>query len=475
VKYNFNLGADNGNVVGITNNRDTTRSQAFTYDQVNRIATGQTPAPCGSNCWSQTFSYDQWANLQAVAATGTAPPLTNMAVNTSNRITLTGFNYDTAGNELSDVTSTYVWNAESEIKTGGGINYSYDGDGDRVQKSNGKIYWYGAGSQVLDESDASGNITDEYIYFGGKRVAHRVVSGNSVYFYAEDMLGSSRALATSTGTLCYDADFFPYGGEKDYVNSCPQNYKFTGKERDPKTNNDDFDARYYSSAYGRFLSADWSSTPSPVPYANLTNPQTLNLYAMVSDNPESFADLDGHETNVQSNSEPGNCAASGSAACGAQKAEQNAGTAQNQTQQYDSKKSGPEDPTNPGKPLSQNPIVKKASDAAFAKTRNGTARGGLAEAGFSAEYKDGKISIANKTDSVNSDKPANGLKIYADGDTIAIVHTHGNGAVPTPSPGDLNPKVQVPDFVRSQRSLYVTLPNSTTADHPATNSYIQLQ
>jgi len=34
--------------------------------------------------------------------------------------------------------------------------------------------------------------------------------------------------------------------------------------------------------------------PSPVPYANLSNPQTLNLYAMVADDPESFADLDGH-------------------------------------------------------------------------------------------------------------------------------------------------------------------------------------
>ena len=34
--------------------------------------------------------------------------------------------------------------------------------------------------------------------------------------------------------------------------------------------------------------------PRSVPYANLTNPQTLNLYSMVSDDPESFADLDGH-------------------------------------------------------------------------------------------------------------------------------------------------------------------------------------
>jgi RHS repeat-associated protein len=230
---------------------------------------------------------------------------------------------------MSDVTNSYVWNAESEIKTAGGLNYSYDGDGDRVQKSNGKIYWFGAGSQVLDESDTSGNITDEYIYFGSKRIADRVVSSDSYFFYAEDMLGSSRAMANSAGALCFDADFFPYGGEHDYTNTCPQNYKFTGKERDPETNNDDFDARYYSSAYGRFLSADWSSTPSPVPYANLTNPQTLNLYAMVSDNPESFADLDGHKLGEQSNTAA--CTVGGSESCEAQQAAaQNNGTAQNQ-------------------------------------------------------------------------------------------------------------------------------------------------
>jgi RHS repeat-associated protein len=79
------------------------------------------------------------------------------------------------------------------------------------------------------------------------------------------------------------------------MNTCPQNYKFEGKERDTETNNDDFGARYYSSVYGRWLSPDWSAIPAPVPYANLNNPQTLNLYAMVSDNPETFADLDGHD------------------------------------------------------------------------------------------------------------------------------------------------------------------------------------
>src|SRR5262249_26275819 len=43
MKYSFNLGtSDNGNVAGITNNRDNTRSQNFTYDSLNRLATAQT-------------------------------------------------------------------------------------------------------------------------------------------------------------------------------------------------------------------------------------------------------------------------------------------------------------------------------------------------------------------------------------------------------------------------------------------------
>ncbi len=41
-------------------------------------------------------------------------------------------------------------------------------------------------------------------------------------------------------------------------------------------------------------------------------------------------------------------------------------------------------------------------------------RGRLAEAGFAIEYKDGKISVANKVDSVHSDGKANELHIKTD-------------------------------------------------------------
>jgi len=70
--------------------------------------------------------------------------------------------------------------------------------------------------------------------------------------------------------------------------------KFTGKERDWETGLDFLGARYFSSAQGRFTSPDWSAVPTPVPYANLRDPQTLNLYVYMRNNPLNGTDPDGH-------------------------------------------------------------------------------------------------------------------------------------------------------------------------------------
>jgi RHS repeat-associated protein len=71
-------------------------------------------------------------------------------------------------------------------------------------------------------------------------------------------------------------------------------YKFTGKERDPETGCDYFGARYYCNPIGRFITADWAAKPTAVPYANFGNPQSLNLYSYVKNNPTTFGDPDGH-------------------------------------------------------------------------------------------------------------------------------------------------------------------------------------
>ncbi len=68
----------------------------------------------------------------------------------------------------------------------------------------------------------------------------------------------------------------------------------TGKERDTESGLDMFGARYYASSMGRFMIPDWAGKPTAVPYAMFSDPQSLNLYGYVRNNPLSKADVDGH-------------------------------------------------------------------------------------------------------------------------------------------------------------------------------------
>ncbi|HEV2493628.1 MAG TPA: RHS repeat-associated core domain-containing protein [Terriglobia bacterium] len=140
------------------------------------------------------------------------------------------------------------------------------------------------------------------MYLGGKLVWRRDASG-SVYFYFTDPLGTVRGIYTSGSSLCYDADFYPFGGEKVHTNTCAQNYKFTGLERDAESGLDDTLYRKYSSNLGRWLEVDPKR-------GCIAHPQGLNRYVYVADNPATFTDPSGlsycdtHPDAVACNREP---------------------------------------------------------------------------------------------------------------------------------------------------------------------------
>ena len=69
----------------------------------------------------------------------------------------------------------------------------------------------------------------------------------------------------------------------------PESPLFTGKERDTESGLDYFPNRYYGSNAGRWMSPD----PSGLYFAIPGNPQTLNLYSYVGNNPLSFSDPSG--------------------------------------------------------------------------------------------------------------------------------------------------------------------------------------
>jgi YD repeat-containing protein len=193
--YNFDLASgDNGNVMGITRTvgTDTSRSQTFTYESLNRLSTAATTSVYSNSpthCWGESYGYDAWTNLLSITPmTGNYTNCTqesglSVTMSSQNRISTNGYLYDTPGNLMSvSGVGSYTFNAENQMTQASGSSadgYVYDGDGKRVQKTSGgtpfKIYWYDTKGEVLDETDQTGNTSNtsfnEYIYFGGKKIA----------------------------------------------------------------------------------------------------------------------------------------------------------------------------------------------------------------------------------------------------------------------------------------------------------------
>ena len=313
--YHFGAGSgDNGNVQEIENCRDMNRTVFYTYDSLNRIESAGTQGTTGCNpvaaCWGQLFGhmqngvyvsgYDAWGNLHEVTATNGAPTTLSQAMTNNNQFS--SMTYDAAGNLINDGGGhTYTFDDENRLTGIPGWTYVYDGDGMRTEKcsscsssSGGTLYWYGAGNDSLVESNLAGTLTSEYIFFNGHRIARRDNSSNPPTFYFADHLGSTSGTMGSGGAIKNESDYYPFGGEVVISNTLLQNYKFTGKERDGESNLDDFGARYYSASFGRFMTPDWSARATAVPYAVFGDPQSLNLYDYVRNDPVSRADRDGH-------------------------------------------------------------------------------------------------------------------------------------------------------------------------------------
>jgi RHS repeat-associated protein len=306
LSYDFHLGTgDNGNVYGITNYRDQSRNQTFTYDPLNRLTSAQN---AGTDCtktlpngrteyWGNSYSYDAWGNLLGKSVTKCSAENLNVTAAANNQLQ-NGYSYDAAGNMTHDATANlnYTYDPENRIAGAAGYTYTYDADGNRVEKANGStgtLYWY-MSPGIVGESDLAGNLKSEYVFFDGERVARKDFPGNAVSYYFSDHLKTASVITDLAGNIKSESDYYPWGGELQFTNNDTNHYKFTGKERDAETGLDYFGARYYSNGLGRFVTPDWSAVPVPVPYADLTDPQSLNQYSYVRNIPTTKADVDGH-------------------------------------------------------------------------------------------------------------------------------------------------------------------------------------
>ncbi|MDE1156352.1 MAG: hypothetical protein PW735_11580 [Acidobacteriaceae bacterium] len=327
--------APNGNLLNVQDS--VMGNWTYGYDGLNRLisAFAYSGTYVGSNIAGATlgWSYDSFGNrllqssnfagfptgsVQFAGANNRAVGIGLASVPASSVDTM---QYDAAGNLTgkNGITSS-LYDAEGRLcaianETGGFTQYIYDGNGNRVAKGPISVFSCnvsnnGFSPMVSYVLDTDGKQLTEFNLSSGQwGWAHSNVfastglvatysnpaSGSETTFALNDWLGTKRVEVTPDGKVSSFASL-PFGDGLTSSGSASDatEHHFTGKERDAESGLDYFGARYYGSSMGRFMSPDWSKTPEGVPYADLSNPQSLNLYGYVLNNPLSKTDADGH-------------------------------------------------------------------------------------------------------------------------------------------------------------------------------------
>ena len=292
--YGYNWGtSDSGNVITWNGTGKEIFTRSYTYDTLNRLWT-LSDSTSGNPCPGLSWSYDAWGNRTAQTVTSGSCGPWSAGYNTLNQITNSGFQYDAAGNLIADGSHHYYYDAEGRIIQLDGtlgtcssatMCYVYDANGVRVRSTgpSGASEWI---------HDLQGNVVSQwivgygwgrgYVYLGRQLLAE--YGDGTTYFVQPDHLGSTRVQTNATGGVHDSLDFLPFG--EQIGGDTGTTHKFTGKERDSESGLDYFGARYMSSQHGGFMS------PDPLD-GDITDPQTLNRYAYVRDNPVNSIDPSG--------------------------------------------------------------------------------------------------------------------------------------------------------------------------------------
>jgi YD repeat-containing protein len=122
---------NNGNVAGYYYNDNVntglSHKASYSYDTLNRLASA---TATGSSTYSQTFSYDQYGNMDCTASPAEPRCLALTYSASTNRITTSGYSYDAAGDLTGDGTNTYRWDGESRQRSSRSVDSQIAGCGD---------------------------------------------------------------------------------------------------------------------------------------------------------------------------------------------------------------------------------------------------------------------------------------------------------------------------------------------------------
>jgi RHS repeat-associated protein len=267
------------NVIGIN-------GQKFKYDGMNRL----TSATGG---WgTTTYAYDGAGDMLASTSGGVTTGYVGCGFYSNNlpANALITCATDKDGNIVSKASGggrwTYSYDVESEMTAAsfnGVVRQTnvYDGLGNRVETTGASstVFAY-QGVNLLYERNLTSGTRVDHVYGDGMQLA-KVVAGSTVYYYHQDLLGSTRSTTyvPNKAAVSFSSDYQPYG--QSYGASGSEPFQFTDRMHDASTGLYYDNARFYDPTIMRFMQKD------PVGLGG------MSAYMYANDNPLAYTDPTG--------------------------------------------------------------------------------------------------------------------------------------------------------------------------------------
>ncbi|MFH0862131.1 MAG: RHS repeat-associated core domain-containing protein [Candidatus Altiarchaeota archaeon] len=224
----------------------------------------------------------------------TTSTTTTLALGPQNYVN--NYTYDSNGNMLQDERFKYEYNGMNMLKIVKNAStdavveqYWYGPDGQRIKKvsfledGKNRTTLYVNPSYEININETGTRQDTRYVFANGERMAELHQNGSKTY-YLNDHLGSSSVLVNEQGQQIDRLTYYPYGEVKD--GGSGSKYGYNNKELD-STGLNYYGARYYNSKLKR-----WTQPDNII--QNVYDPQTLNRYSYVRNNPIIYSDPTGH-------------------------------------------------------------------------------------------------------------------------------------------------------------------------------------
>lgn len=305
----------NGNITGISDNQDSTKSKTYGYDAIDRLTQAQGP-------WGNlAYTYDGVGNrLTETTQTGTTTY--SYKPNTNQLITVAGeknyaFGFDANGNTAIENSKTYNYNQNQRLikvtelitrqnEQGAQIQetvtkgeYVYNGFALRAKKTvNGQAmhFMFDQQRKLIKEVGAS---SSDYIYLNNNPYAK--IENSTIYFIHTDRLGTPHIMTNSSKQIAWEIQGMPFGETISISsNMIANSIRFPGQYYESETGLNQNWFREFNISFGRYLQVDPIVTNFM--YDNkfyfiapilLSEPRKFSNYAYVQNNPISHIDPEG--------------------------------------------------------------------------------------------------------------------------------------------------------------------------------------